>query len=311
MHTNGARSSARRGDDAVVDERLSFTCTQPELGEHFVGVGADIGAGPTDPARRPWVRSAARRRPSARRGRAPRRERVGSSRGRRTAGRRACRRRLDRSGRGAPRPPRAPCRWCRSRACASTPNQLVELLHPASGDVGRVAGVGRQLGAAHRRGKPGEDRVRVPGDMTIRPSAVGYAFAARRPGSVPPHRVRTWPVAVVGDDRLHQRKDSLVERDVDVLPRPSAPPGAAPRACRTPRTARRSGRRSRPPARRRASGEPVISRMPPIASPMVPNPGSPALGPVWPKPLTRVMTSRGCWRRAPRSRGPTRRGCRA
>ncbi len=31
--------------------------------------------------------------------------------------------------------------------------------------------------------------------ITIRPSAVGYAFDGATPGSVPPDRVRTWPVS--------------------------------------------------------------------------------------------------------------------
>ena len=41
------------------------------------------------------------------------------------------------------------------------------------------------------------------------------------------------------------------------------------------------------------SGLPVVWRMPPIASPTLPNPAWPASGPVWPKPLMWTITRRG------------------
>ena len=41
------------------------------------------------------------------------------------------------------------------------------------------------------------------------------------------------------------------------------------------------------------SGSPVTYRRPPIASPIEPYPARGAYGPVWPKPVTRVMISPG------------------
>ena len=41
------------------------------------------------------------------------------------------------------------------------------------------------------------------------------------------------------------------------------------------------------------SASPVTYLMPPIASPMEPNPARGAYGPVWPNPVTRVMTRPG------------------
>ncbi len=42
-----------------------------------------------------------------------------------------------------------------------------------------------------------------------------------------------------------------------------------------------------------APGLPVVCRMPPTASPMLPKPASAARGPVWPKPEIWVSTSPG------------------
>ena len=157
--------------------------------------------------------------------------------------------------------------------------------------------IAREIGALHRVTQPREHRVGVARDHDV--VAVGgrdTRSRARRRGRIPPlRRADLAAEFVVGDRRFHQREHRFVDRDVDLLALPAAVAFVqrGERADR-PRTTRRASRRSRCPVRAGGrSGSPVVCRIPPIASPIEPKPGSLARGPVCPKPETCTSTTPG------------------
>ena len=156
---------------------------------------------------------------------------------------------------------------------------------------------GREIRSIHRRGEPREHRVGVRrrsrrrGRRRSGTRSTG-ATSGRMPAAAGADHTAE---LVVGDRRLHEREDRFVDRDVDLLAAPAPVPFLqARRASRSTANSPASRVTDRDAgARRRAVGSPVVWRMPPIASPIEPKPGSDARGPVCPKPETCTSTMPG------------------
>ena len=138
----------------------------------------------------------------------------------------------------------------------------------------------REVGPSHRVAQSREHRVGVAGDHDVaaverRVRVRGRDVAQHAAGAGPRHAREL----VVGDRRLHQRHHRLVDRDVDLLPRPLRVRSFS--AASVPTTAKRPASESPIDTPVRAggrSGSPVVWRMPPIASPIEPKPGSARAG---------------------------------
>ena len=157
--------------------------------------------------------------------------------------------------------------------------------------------LGREIRTSHRAARGARTRRRHCAAITTSwSSAVGYAFAGAtsRQDPAAPGADHS-PDLPVRDRRLHQREHGFVDRDVDLLAAtaPLSVPAARP-ACRSTANNPASESPIEMPVRAGGrSGSPVVCRIPPIASPIEPKPGSAARGPVCPKPETCTSTTPG------------------